>query len=75
METIKISKKVFHTSGMSEKELMRIIRSAISNEFGKKTAIRGIDYVEDGVNVTLDSGEVVFVEIDWEEIRIIRSIR
>ena len=56
----------FNSRDLSKKELEQIIKEAVARE-NPTRSIKEIQYNKDGVEVTLDSGEIIEVEIDWQE--------
>jgi hypothetical protein len=56
----------FSSRNLSKKELEQIIKEAITREHPMRS-IKEIQYNKDGVEITLDGGEIIEVEIDWQE--------
>jgi hypothetical protein len=56
----------FSSRNLSKKELEQIIKEAVAREHPMRF-VKEVQYTKDGVEVTLDSGEVIEVEIDWQE--------
>lgn len=56
----------FESREIDTKELEGIIRDAVLREHPGDT-IKELEYNEDGINIVMDSGEEIFVEIDWNE--------
>jgi hypothetical protein len=57
----------FYHSEITKKELERIIKKATKEEF-PDGRVSSIDYNEHGLRITLNGGNVVDVDIDWNEI-------
>jgi len=57
----------FHSSEIDSKELERIIKDAVARECPGDD-IKELDYTEDGVDITLESGDQIEIEVDWQEI-------
>jgi hypothetical protein len=57
----------FHSSPIDTEELEKIIRDAVKRD-SPRDPIEDMEYTEDGVVVTLDSGQKIEIEIDWNEI-------
>jgi hypothetical protein len=57
----------FHSSKIDTGELEKIIKDAVRRD-NPFDAIKKVDYTEDGVVVTLDSGQEIEIDIDWNEI-------
>jgi hypothetical protein len=57
----------FHSSEIDTGELEKIIRDAVRRD-NPFDAIKKVEYTDDGVVVTLDSGQVIEIDIDWNEI-------
>lgn len=60
-------KTEFYSSGIDNNELEKLIRETIEKEHPGDPIVR-FDYTEDGVEVYLGSGEIIIIEIDWNEI-------
>lgn len=56
----------FHTSGITHKELEEVLREIVAREH-PLDPVKSLDYTEDGVTIELQSGEIIEVEIDWDE--------
>ena len=56
----------FNSRDLSKKELEQIIKEAVAREHPMRS-VKEVIYNKDGVEVTLDSGEIIEVEIDWQE--------
>jgi hypothetical protein len=57
----------FYSSGIDNKELEKLIRETIEKEHPGDPIVR-FDYTEEGVEVYLSSGEIIIIDIDWNEI-------
>jgi predicted small metal-binding protein len=57
----------FQSSNIDIDELEKIIKDAVRKEHPLQT-ISEIEYTEDGVAVTLDNGQEIDIDIDWDEI-------
>ena len=57
----------FKTGDLDQEELERIIRDAVARECPENSIV-GLDYSEDGIEVKLDNGDLIEIEIDWNEI-------
>lgn len=57
----------FHSGGMSKKEFESMIKEAVQKEHPDNT-IKHIKYLKQGIEVILDDGEAIDIEIDWNEI-------
>jgi len=60
----------FQSGQISEEELEHIIKELVRSD-SPDNDIANIEYNKDGVTVTLDDGQVIEIEIDWEEIILI----
>jgi hypothetical protein len=59
--------EIFQSSGIDSEELERIIRETVEREY-PLDSIKDLKYTEDGIEVYLDDGEIIEIEIDWNEI-------
>ena len=57
----------FHSGGMDKKEFEEIIKEAVKKE-NPLSIIKNIKYQKDGVEVVLEDGEIIEIEIDWNEL-------
>ena len=57
----------FESGNVDTKELEKIIIDAVEREH-PGSSIEDIEYTEDGMEITLDTGESIEIEIDWQEI-------
>ena len=57
----------FHSGNISTKELEKILRDAVCKEH-PSDSIKKFNYTEDGVEIVLKGGDVIEVEIDWNEL-------
>ncbi len=57
----------FHSSGIDKKEFEDMIKEAVKNEH-PSNIIKNIKYLKNGIEVILDDGEVIEIEIDWNEV-------
>ncbi len=60
----------FHSSEITNKELERIVRDAVQKEC-PKDKIKKINYTDNGIDVILESGNTIEIEVDWQEIILI----
>lgn len=56
----------FHSSPISTKELEGVLRETVAKEH-PLDPIKEFKYTEDGVTIILSSGEIIEVDIDWQE--------
>lgn len=56
----------FKSHDLSKKELEQMIEEVVVKEH-PTNSVKDIRYNKDGVVVTLDDGEVIEIEIDWQE--------
>lgn len=56
----------FYSSEISVEDLEKILEEAVRKEHPNEP-IKTIEYEDDGVNLTLDGGQEIFVELDWNE--------
>jgi len=57
----------FHSGGLGKEEFEEMIKEAVRKEHPRRS-IKNIRYLKDGVEVILDDGESIDIEIDWNEI-------
>ena len=57
----------FHSSEIDNKELERIIKDAVKRECPGDD-IKKLEYTEDGIDILLESGDEIEIEVDWQEI-------
>lgn len=57
----------FQSREIDTEELESIIRSAVENEH-PGDAIVEVNYTDEGIDVLLDSGVEIGIEVDWNEI-------
>ena len=56
----------FQSREIDTDELEEMIRDAVAKDSEK--SIEDLIYTEDGVKVILDDGEIIEIEVDWNEI-------
>ena len=59
--------RTFHSAEVDVEELEKIIEDAVRKD-SPLDRITNIEYTDDGVVVTLNNGEQIEIEVDWEEI-------
>jgi hypothetical protein len=59
----------FHSSDITSDELESIIKDAVRKE-NPNDDIKVLGYTEDGIKIELESGQLIEIEIDWQEILI-----
>jgi hypothetical protein len=57
----------FHSSEIDTEELERIVIDAVEREHPNRS-VEDVQYTEEGLNITLDDGTEIEIEIDWQEI-------
>lgn len=62
----RLQSKEFHSIEMDTEEFRRMIEDFVSDTYPDHS-ISNFDVVDDGVNIVLDNGEKVDIEIDWNE--------
>jgi len=63
----KIGEDKFHSSNITSKELEALLKDVVKQEHPKQK-IKSFKFVEDGAVVTLDNGDIIEIEVDWQEI-------
>ena len=58
--------KDFHSVEMDTEEFKKMIEEFINDTYPKRS-ISDFNVLDDGVSITLDNGEKVEIEIDWNE--------
>jgi len=56
-----------YSSDIDTEELERIVKDAVKRH-SPGDEIKEWKYTEDGIEITLDSGEKIEIEVDWNEI-------
>lgn len=57
----------FHSGGMDKKEFEEMLKEAVKKEDPSAT-IKNIKYLKHGVEIILDGGNIIEIEVDWNEI-------
>lgn len=57
----------FYSSEVTVEDLEKILQEAVGKEHPNEK-IETIKYEDDGINLTLNNGQEIFVEVDWEEL-------
>jgi|GEM_PF-4822348 len=57
----------FHSSSIDSEELETIITEAVEREY-PEDSIEDFEYTDEGISVSMSSGQTIDIEIDWNEI-------
>ena len=58
--------KGFHTVNVNPEEIETIIKETVAQEH-PGDPIKTFEYKDYGIDVILESGQIIHIEIDWEE--------
>lgn len=67
-----VNMQEFNSTHINKGEFEQLVSDIVQAEHPKES-VENIIYKEDGVEVKLDNGEIIDIEVDWEEFKIIST--